>query len=137
MRTAIDSNVISSIWSSEPTAAQIVEQLGDAREEGSLVISPFAFAELHAHPAVKTDFILPFLDEVGVAIDLKLEEGLWSEAGLRFARYAARRRLATAIGPRRLLADFLIGSHALLQADRFLTLDQKVYRQDFPELLLM
>lgn len=137
MRTAIDSNVISSIWSWEPTAEQVVEQLGEARQEGSLVISPFAFAELHAHPAVKTDSILPFLNATGVVVDLKLEEKLWSEAGLRFARYAARRRQATAVGPRRLLADFLIGAHALVQADRLMTLDAQVYRRDFPEVRLL
>jgi predicted nucleic acid-binding protein len=36
-----------------------------------------------------------------------------------------------------LLADFLIGSHALVQADRLLTLDPHRYSQDFPEVRLM
>ena len=35
--------------------------------------------------------------------------------------------------PKRLLADFIIGSHALAQADRFMTLDPKRYERDFPE----
>ena len=137
MRTAIDANIISSIWSGEPTAEKIVEQLGIAQQEGVLLISPFAFAELHAYPGVTADDIHSFLNATGIVVDYKLEERIWAEAGLRYARYAARRRQATGEGPRRLLADFLIGSHALVQAERLLTLDPKVYRQDFPELRLL
>jgi predicted nucleic acid-binding protein len=36
-----------------------------------------------------------------------------------------------------LLADFIIGSHALAQADRFMTLDPKRYARDFPDLKLV
>jgi len=137
VRTAIDANILSSIWSNEPTAQKVVEQLGKAQQEGALLISPFAFAELHAHPNVPPALICDFLDETGVIVDYKLDERMWSEAGLRFARYAARRRKATGEGPRRLIADFLIGAHALIQAERLLTLDPKVYQQDFPELRLL
>jgi predicted nucleic acid-binding protein len=137
VRTAIDANIFSSIWSKEPTAERVVEQLGKAKQEGALLISPFAFAELHAHPNVTAGFIRPFLDATGVVIDYKLEERIWAEAGLRFARYAARLRQATGEGPRRILADFLIGAHALVQAERLLTLDPRRYTQDFPELRLL
>ena len=137
MRTAIDANIISSIWSREPAAEKIVEQLGMAKQEGALLISPFAFAELHAHPNVSAGDVRSFVDETGIVIDYKLEERVWAEAGLRFARYAARRRKATGEGPRRLLADFLIGAHALVQADRLLTLDPSRYKQDFPEVQLL
>ena len=108
-----------------------------ARQEGVLLISPFVFAELHAHPTMTAGDVRSFLDATGIVIDYKLEERIWSEAGLRYARYAARRRQSTGEGPRRLLADFLIGSHALVQAERLLTLDPKVYQQDFPELRLL
>jgi predicted nucleic acid-binding protein len=33
--------------------------------------------------------------------------------------------------PKRVLADFIIGAHALLHADQFKTLDQKRYRKIF------
>jgi predicted nucleic acid-binding protein len=137
VRTAIDANVLSSIWSNEPSAANVLLKLEAAQREGVLLISPFAFAELHAHPNVPANIVRTFLDATGVQIDYELEQRVWSEAGSRFARYAARRRKAMGEGPRRLLADFLIGAHALIQAERLLTLDPRVYRQDFPELRLM
>jgi len=56
------------------------------------------------------------------------------EAARRLERYAKRRRWPAPRGPKRLLADFIIGSHALAQADRSLTLDPKRYERDFPEL---
>lgn len=111
--------------------------LAEARREGALLISPFVFAELLAYPGMTEALLRRFLETTGVAVDLRLDERVWTESGLRFARYAALRRESFGAGPRRLLADFLIGSHALAQADRLLTLDAKVYRQDFPELRLL
>jgi predicted nucleic acid-binding protein len=137
MRTAIDSNIFSSIWSWEPTAEEVAEQLGKAKQEGALLIAPFVFAELHAHPKMTADSVRDFLDNAGVAVDFKIEERVWTIAGLRYARYAGRRREAIGEGPRRILADFLIGAHALVQAERLLTLDPKRYSQDFPELRLL
>jgi hypothetical protein len=137
VRTAIDSNIFSAIWSNEPSARKVVEQLGEARMEGALLISPVVLAELQAYPGATVAFVQDFLEATAVVVDFCLEEGVWSETALRFARYAARRRESSGVGPRRLLADFLIGAQALVQADRLLTLDPKRYRQDFPELRLL
>jgi predicted nucleic acid-binding protein len=137
VRTAIDSNVFSAIWTEESSVPRLLVQLEEARQEGALLISPFVFAELHAYPAMSEALFRRFLKLTEVTVDLKLDETVWTEAGIRFARYAARRRQSFGVGPRRLLADFLIGAHALVQADRMLTLDPKVYRQDFPELRLL
>ncbi len=137
MRTAIDSNVFSAIWSAEASAAKLVSQLGDARMAGALLISPFVFAELHAYPGATEAFIRKFLNATGVVVDLRLEEEIWTETGRRFALYAGRRRKSLRSGPKRLLADFLIGAHALVQADRLLTLDPKRYSRDFPDVRLM
>jgi predicted nucleic acid-binding protein len=137
VRTAIDSNVISAIWSAEPSAKKLVKQLGEAKVEGALLISPFVFAELHAYPGATEGFIRRFLEATGVVVDLRLEERIWIETGRRFALYAARRRQSSGTGAKRLLADFLIGSHALVQADRLLTLDPHRYSKDFPEVRLM
>ena len=137
MRTAIDSNVFSAIWSEEPSAKKLVQQLGAALEEGALLISPFVYAELHAYPGATESFIRGFVESTGVLVDLRLDERVWSETGKRFAHYAARRRKSSGTGPKRLLADFLVGAHALVHADRLLTLDPHRYSVDFPEVRLM
>jgi len=137
VRTAIDTNVISAIWSAEASAAKLVAQLGEAKMAGALLISPFVFAELHAYPGATESFIRGFLSATAVVVDLRLEEKVWTETGRRFALYAVRRRKSSATCPKRLLADFLIGAHALVQADRLLTLDPQRYSRDFPELQLL
>lgn len=78
-----------------------------------------------------------FLNDTNIAVDFHLGERVWRETAQRFAKYALRRRKSTGSSPKRMLADFIVGSHALLNADRFLTLDQDRYVRDFPELRLL
>jgi predicted nucleic acid-binding protein len=137
VRTAIDSNVFSAIWSGEASAAPAADKLGAAKMDGALLISPFVFAELLAYPGATESHVRGFLERTGVAIDYRLQEAVWDETGRRFARYAIRRRQSFGKSPRRLLADFLIGAHALVQADRLFTFDPTVYQQDFPEVKLL
>jgi predicted nucleic acid-binding protein len=137
VKTAVDTNVFSAIWTGEASVPRILQALDGAMQEGALLISPFVFVELLAYPGMTEARLHGFLKTTGVTIDLRIEDRVWSEAGLRFARYAGRRRQSAGEGPRRLVADFLIGAHALLQADRMLTLDPKVFRQEFPELKLL
>jgi predicted nucleic acid-binding protein len=137
MRTAIDSNVLSALWSKEPLAAEIARKLGDAKTEGGLVVGAPVYAELLAHPKATESFVNRFLEDTDIVVDFEFQQPVWLEAGRRFARYATRRRKTAQMGAKRLLADFIIGSHALVQADRLMTLDPKRYQQDFPELKLI
>ncbi|MGH9598904.1 MAG: type II toxin-antitoxin system VapC family toxin [Terracidiphilus sp.] len=137
MRTAIDTNVISAIWSAEASAPRLSAQLGAASTDGALLICPAVFAELCAYPGATPAFLRKFLDTTGVTVDYRLEEAVWAEAGERFARYADRRRQSAGSSPRRLLTDFLVGAHALVQAERLLTLDPGIYRRNFPEVSLL
>lgn len=136
MRTAIDTNVLSSILSNEPSAGPAVQRLNAAKREGALLLSPVVYSELLAYPGATPAFIDAFLRDTSIAVEFAQSQELWLEAGTRFARYARSRRSAHG-QPRRLLADFLIGAHALLQADRLITLDPRRYRQDFPELRIL
>lgn len=137
MRTAIDTNVLSALWSKEPSASVIARNLGSAKADGGLVVSGPVYAELLAYPKATESFVNDFLADTGIAVDFEFGKPVWVEAGRRFARYAKRRRRSARQGAKRLLADFIIGSHALAQADRFMTLDPKRYARDFPELRLV
>ncbi len=137
MRTAIDTNILSALWSGEPLARGISQGLGEAKNHGALLIAPVVYAELLAHPKATESFVNEFLSHTGITIDFEIERAVWADAGRRFARYANQRRKSGNGKPKRLLADFLVGSHALLQADRLMSLDATRYRHYFPELRLI
>ena len=64
-------------------------------------------------------------------------EAVWRAAGRAFQAYAARRKRHRDSGPRRILADFVIGAHATEKAHRLLTLDDRFYRAAFPRLIIV
>jgi predicted nucleic acid-binding protein len=112
-------------------------QLSKVRAEGALVISAPVFIELSAVPGLNVQTVRKALAETAIAIDFDLEEDVWMLAATTFAAYAIRRRRSGGGSPKRLLPDFVIASHALLQADRLMTLDASRYSQDFPQLRLI
>lgn len=137
MRTAIDTNIISALWTGESSAEKIAAILARSSRAGGLTIAAPVYAELLAYPGVNTEYLDAFFDTARATVDFRLDEAIWREAGLRFAKHAARRRSSRGGPPRRLLADFIIGAHALLRADRLLTLDVPLYAHDFPELKIV
>jgi predicted nucleic acid-binding protein len=137
VRTAIDSNVISAIWTQEQSVPRLLLQLEESRQQGALIISPFVFAELHAYPGITESAVQMFLEITGIVVEQEIEKQVWTETAQRYAKYATRRRQSSGVTPRRILADFLIGAHALVQAERLMTLDADFYRKDFPELQLL
>jgi hypothetical protein len=137
MRTAIDTNVISALWSGEPASQGMAALLGRAKNEGGLVICAPVYVELLAYPKATRTFLEQFLAATHIVTDFMLEEAVWQEAGAAYAAYAQRRRQSKDGSSKRLLVDFLVGAHALLKADRLLTLDAPRYRVAFPKLVMM
>ena len=137
MKTAIDTNVLSALWSLEPLVAEVSARLAAVYSAGGLTIAAPVYSELLAYRGMTGNRLDEFLSSTGISVDFRLDEEVWRLAGLRFAKHAARRRAAHAGQPRRLVADFVIGAHALLRADRLLTLDVRLYKQDFPDLKLI
>jgi predicted nucleic acid-binding protein len=134
LRTALDTNVLSALWSGEPSARRIESALFKARSDGGLVICAPVYCELLAYPSATRQFVREFLDETGIFVDFPLDEQVWQGAASAFVAYAQRRRRSQGGAPKRLLVDFIIAAHALLQADRLMTLDASRYKQDFPKL---
>jgi predicted nucleic acid-binding protein len=125
---------LSLFWTNDKLAPAIGKILNELRDEGSLVLAAPVYAELLAIPKISADFIDSFAESQAVGIEFDLDETIWRDAGWRFAQYADRRRKSRGGQARRFLADFLIGSHALLRADRLLTFDAGRYQKDYPEL---
>jgi len=137
LRTALDTNVLSALWSGEPSARGIESALFKARRDGGLVICAPVYCELLAYPSATRHFVREFLDETGIFVDFLLDEQVWQGAANAFVAYAQRRRRSQGGSPKRQLVDFIIAAHALLQADRLMTLDASRYKQDFPKLRIV
>ncbi len=136
MRTALDANLISGLWSTGPLTPLVATLLARCRNEGGLAISGAVYAELLAHPRASTEFVKAFLRDAAIEVDFELGAAAWELAGRSFAAYANRKRRSGGGVPRRILADFLIGAHAQVHADRLATLDAG-YAGDFPDLPLL
>lgn len=136
MRTAIDTNVISAVWSGEPAAKGIAAALNESQGIGGLVICPAVYAELRAYPGATREFVDDFLADTNIVVEWVLDEAVWQLAADRFGKYAERRRIHAG-QPKRLLADFVVGAHAVLRADRLMTLDCGRYEREFAELSIL
>ena len=90
-----------------------------------------------AAPGRDERFLDLFLGDTGIAVDLDLDQATWRFAGRAYQAYAADRRKQRDTGPGRILADFLIGAHALRRGFRLLTLDDRIYRRAFPALSIV
>ena len=128
MTTAADTNVLIDLFGDDSHYAdQAEEWINVARSTGDIIICPVVYGELVPAFGSKAELDAALrLFEITLS---PIDDAIAYEAGLRWRRYRE------AGGTRaRLLPDFLIGSHALVTADTFLTRDQGFYRSYFPEL---
>jgi predicted nucleic acid-binding protein len=138
MTTAVDTNIFVVLWDREDSLNIPVRSAMDAAlEHGSLIIAAPVYAELLGFPSRSEAFLDYFFKESGIFIDWNLDETIWRAAGHAFQGYATRRRKHRDPGPRRILADFLIGAHALGNGFPLLTLDDRIYRAAFPRLSIV
>jgi predicted nucleic acid-binding protein len=135
MTTSVDTNVIVALWDQDPTVSASAQRaLDSALGQGSLVLSAPVFAELMAAPGRTEAFVDKFCSETAMRIEFDLNEEVWRLAGRAFQAYASRRRKQRDPGPRRILADFLIGAQAIHLGYHLLTLDDTLYHTAFPSL---
>ena len=138
MTTAIDTNILVALWNEDDTLNTLARLALDAAlGRGGLFIAAPVFAELLAAPSRNEAFLDSFFKETGISVDWNLDEAVWRTAGKAFQHFVARRRKQRDSGPRRILADFLIGAHALQNGFRLLTLDNHIYSAAFPRLAIV
>ena len=128
MITAVDTNVLLDVLSAGPHLRSSLAALDEARLAGSMLVCEVVYAELSA--AFRGDVLRldQFLSDASIRMERSHASTL-ADAGSRWRRYRV------AGGSReRMVADFLIGAHALGHAERLLTRDRGFYRRWFTEL---
>ena len=128
MTTATDTNILLDVIHRNPLyLSESGEWLDIARSRGDVIICPVVYGELVPSFDSKNE-----LDATLRSIEVQLspiDDVIAYEAGRRWQRYRQAGGART-----RMIADFLIGAHALVSADTFLTRDEGFYRSYFPEL---
>ena len=130
MKTAVDSSVLFDILKGAPGAAAAQAALEAALAHGGLCACAVVVAELGRY-FKNNDDLQAFLADCQIDADAVSVEAALGAAGIMRA-YARNK------GPReRVAPDFLIGAHALSQADALLTSDGGFYRQYFKGLTIV
>lgn len=153
MITAVDTNVLLDVLiPNAPHGEDSERALAEAVGAGALLISEPVYAELAVHFPDRTE-LDRFLADTGIRLEPSGGEAL-HRAGSAWRQYLRRRpavacpqcgapqelrcdRCGAGIQPRQhVVADFVIGAHGLVHADRLLTRDRGYYATYFPELKL-
>jgi predicted nucleic acid-binding protein len=131
MITAVDTNVLLDVLRPNPDFVDAaLRALYACSRDGSLILCPVVYTEVCAHFPKRTACDR-FLRERHIRLSA------FSRSGCDLAARAWK-RYRDGGGPReRVMPDFLIGGHAVKQANRLLSRDRGFYRTYFPDLAVV
>lgn len=130
MKTAVDSSVLFDIVKGAPGAAAAQAALEAALVQGGVYVCAVVVAELGRYFVSEQD-LRDFLTDCQIDHDpLNMESAL--EAARIMRGYARNKGQRERVAP-----DFLIGAHAMRQADALLTCDAGFYRHYFDGLTVI
>lgn len=130
MITAVDTSVILAIFKRESGAEAWLDCLAASARSGPLVISEVVFAELAAF-FVRPGDLEHRLESLAIDL-LPSSRATLFRAGQIFSAYRQQGGARTTMVP-----DFLIGAHALVQADQLASVDRGYLRRHFAGLQVL
>ena len=153
MTTAIDTNVLLDLVSNDPSFGQDAsDALYAALAAGAVMICPVVYAELAVSFLADPPALDRFLHQLGIRVDAFSHDALRQAAAAwtTYLRTRGQEAQCPHCGHRfvaacpachnhiawrqRVMPDFLVGAHALAQANALLTRDPRRYTTYFPQL---
>ena len=126
MITAVDSNVLIDVLEPDPTYGPSSKAaLSRCLAEGNVTACEVVWAEVGTAYGNKQKALLEALEMLGIGFSAITQDAAL-EASRHWHTYRKR-----AGARRRIVADFLIGAHAMVQCDRLLSRDRGFYRESY------